>query len=184
MPNFKSVLDTATNIIQSLTDNKKKPLHVGEVMSCWTYLAFIGEIIIYEEVGINTTTDTELKELYNEGLKTAEAHKKELSVFMKQEGIPLPSQPEGKPKSDPNAIPLGVKFTDNELANAIAINLVVAADMSAAAASQSLRTDIGLMFLKFQMDKLTIGYKAKALMQKKGWLKIPPFYYPPGLPEH
>jgi hypothetical protein len=38
------------------------------------------------------------------------------------------------------------------------------------------------MFLKFQMDKLSLSYQAKELMERKGWLKIPPFYNPPGSP--
>src|SRR5699024_7929670 len=80
-------------------------------------------------------------------------------------------------------IPQGVKFTNDELVNTLNINFVTAADMCAAAASQCLRTDIGLMFLKFQTDKLSLGFKAKELMQKKGWLKVPPHYHPPGAPQ-
>lgn len=33
------------------------------------------------------------------------------------QGIPLPEVPAGKPESDPNDIPLGVKKTDDEIAN-------------------------------------------------------------------
>ncbi len=98
-----------------------------------------------------------------------------MSEFMRKEGVSLPNAPEDKPQSDPNAIPIGAKFTDNELANTLMINFVVAADMCAASASQSLRTDLGLMFLKFQTEKLSLGFKAKEIMQKKGWLKVPPF---------
>ncbi|WP_191963100.1 DUF3231 family protein [Virgibacillus necropolis] len=49
-------------------------------------------------------------------------------------------------------------------------------------ASQCLRTDVALMFLKFQTDKLAIALKTKDLMMKRGWLKVPPFYHPPGSP--
>lgn len=183
MPNIENIIEAATNAIQSLTDNHKTPLHVGEAMACWTYLAFVSEIVIYEEVGLNTTQDPEFRKLCGEGLTVADSHKEKLGDFMQAEGVPLPTLPQDKPKSDPKAIPLGAKFTDSELANAISINFIVASDMCATSASQSLRTDVGLMFLSFQADKLALGFKIKELMQKKGWLKIPPFYVPPGSPE-
>lgn len=183
MPSLPQMFESAMNVIQSLTDNRKDPLHVGEVMSCWTYLAFINSIITYEEIGLNTTTDPGLKELYKDAIKIAQSHKKELTEVMIKEGVNLPPSPESKPNSDPNAIPQGVKFTNDELVNTLNINFVTAADMCTAAASQCLRTDIGLMFLKFQTDKLSLGFKAKELMQKKGWLKVPPHYHPPGAPQ-
>src|SRR5699024_3389104 len=114
--------------------------------------------------------------------KIASSHKKELSEFMRKEGVPLPEMPEHKPKSSSEDIPLGVKFTDDELVNTLNINFVTAADLCAVAASQSIRSDVALLFLKYQADKLSLGLKAKELMKKKGWLKIPPYYYPPGSP--
>ncbi|TMN23352.1 DUF3231 family protein [Lentibacillus cibarius] len=182
MQKISQLFETASNVIQSLTDNQKNPLHVGEVMACWTYLSFVNNIIIYEEVGLNTTTDPGVIELYQDALATARSHKKQLTEFMRKEGVRLPTAPEDKPNSDPNAVPIGAGFTDNELANTLLINFVVASDMCAASASQSLRTDVGLMFLKFQTEKLSLAFKAKELMQKKGWLKVPPFYQPPGAP--
>lgn len=184
MPGVAQMFESAINVMQSLTDNQKNPLHVGEVMACWTYLAFVENIITYEEVGLNTTTDPGLQELYADALKVAKSHKKELLDFMKQEGVTLPSSPEQKPKSDPDAIPHGAKFTDEELVNTLNINFVYAADMCAASASQCLRTDLGLKFLKYQVDKMSLGFKSKELMQKKGWLKTPPFYQPPGAPKN
>ncbi|MDQ0351424.1 hypothetical protein J2R98_001238 [Alkalibacillus filiformis] len=32
------------------------------------------------------------------------------------------------------------------------------------------------MFLKFQIDKFSLGFSAKEMMKKRGWLKIPPAY--------
>ncbi|MCR2823179.1 DUF3231 family protein [Lederbergia panacisoli] len=184
MPKPGLIFESAINVIQSLTDNRKNPLHIGEVMACWSYLAFVENIITFEEVGLNTTINDGVKELYEDSKKVATNHKMELTKLMRQEGIPLPSSPENKPLSDPAAIPFGVKFTDDELVNTLNMNFVVAADLCAAAASQSVRTDIALMFLKFQVDKLCLGLKAKELMQKEGWLKIPPFYTSPGLPNN
>jgi hypothetical protein len=182
MPNLKSFIEASTNVIQSLTDDAKPPLHVGEVMSCWMYLAFVEEIIVYEEVAINTTIDEELKNVFIDAKKVAESHKMEMSDFMKNEGVPLPPSPQDKPHSLAGAIPLGAKFTDSELINALSINLATVTVMCAQSASQTIRNDLGLMFIKFQMDKMFLGVKAKKIMAKKGWLKIPPSYFPPGAP--
>lgn len=182
MPSIGSMFKNATSVIESLTDNHKDPLHVGEAMSCWSYLAFVSEIIVYIGVGLNMTTDSELKKHLQDALNLTKSHRKELSQFMQQEGVPLPEMPEDKPESNPNDVPLGAKLTDNEIANTININFIVAADMCAGMASEALRTDVALMFLKFQTDKLSLALKTKELMQNKGWLKVPPFYQPPGSP--
>lgn len=183
MRSIPEMLETTVNVIHSLTDDKKPQLHVGEVMACWTYLAFVEEIIIYEQIGLNTTEDNELRNILEESLKVAQSHVKQISQFMQDEGIQLPEQPQAKPKSNPEAVPAGAKFTDKELANTISINFVIASNMCAASASQCLRTDVGIMFLQFQMDKLTLSFQMKNFMQRKGWLKIPPFFSAPGLPQ-
>ena len=182
MPSLGQVFESTVNMIQSLTDNHKRPMHIGEVMACWTYLAFVENIISFEQVGLNMITEAALKDLYQDSLKVAQSHKKELTDFMRKEGVVLPEAPEDKPKSDPNAVPSGARFTEDELANTLNINFVIAADMCAAAASQCVRTDVGLMFFKFQADKIVLAFKAKELMLQKGWLKHPPIYYSPGLP--
>lgn len=61
MPSVKNVFKNAMDVIESLTDNHKNPLHVGEAMACWTYFSFVSTIIIHVEIGLNTTSDTELK---------------------------------------------------------------------------------------------------------------------------
>ena len=179
MRSIPELMETTVNVIHSLTDDKKTPLHTGEVMACWTYLAFVEEITVHEQIGLNTTEDNELRNILEDSLQVAQSHIKQISKFMQDEGIPLPEPPNSKPKTNPEAIPTGAKFTDNELANTIGINFVIASNMCAASASQSLRTDVGIMFLQFQMDKLTLNFKLKNLMQRKGWLKIPPFYSAP-----
>src|SRR5699024_6176836 len=176
MPSVRSIFKNAVDVIGSLTDNHKDPMHVGETMACWTYYTFVSQIISHEEIGLNTTTDSKLTKLYQDAYKVTTSHKNELYELMRQEGIPLSDAS----ATNPEAIPLGAKFTDSELINTLNINFVIAADMCATAASQSLRTDISLLFLKFQTDKLSLGLKAKEIMRSKGWLKVPPAYYPPG----
>lgn len=183
MPSIKMMFKNATEIIESLTDNHKNPLHIGEAMACWTYYSFVSFAIIQVEIGSNTTNDSKLKKLLQDSYEVMKSHKKELSELMRQEGVPLSNTPEDKPESDPNAVPLGTKLTDDEITNTVSINFIAAADLCAASASQSLRTDVAIMFLKFQTDKLSLGLKTKELMQERGWLKTPPYYQPPGSPD-
>lgn len=178
MMNLGNMFQTAISVIESLTDNHKTPLHVGEVMACWTYLAFVSNIVIFEEVALNSVTDPEIKAFIMNSKEVAESHKEQLSKFMANETIPLPPIPKDKPKVDPTTVPLGVKFTEDEIINTLVVNFVFAADTCAAAASQCLRVDVGLMFLNFQTDKLALGYKAKDILNRRGWLKVPPFYNP------
>lgn len=84
-------------------------------MACWTYLSFVSSIITYIEVGLHTTTDSELKKGFQDGHNLATSHTKELSEFMTQEGVALPETPQTKPKSNPEDIPLGAKLTDSNL---------------------------------------------------------------------
>ncbi|GEL76461.1 DUF3231 family protein [Tenuibacillus multivorans] len=180
--NFGKWFESSLQVLKSLNDNRKDQLHIGEVMACWTYLAFVESIISYEEIGLNMTTDQDVQKFIPDALKVANSHKQELRDFMLKEGVPLPSSPEHKPKADPKAVPEGTKLTDDELMNTLSINFVYAGDMCAAAASQCIRTDVGLMFLKFQVDKFSLGFSAKEIMRKRGWLKRPPAYNPPGAP--
>lgn len=77
--------------LQSLFDEEPKPsLHVGEVMSSWTYLAVLEESVALEQLGINTTEDPELKELLHKTMGGASSQATRLKEFLQKEGVPLP----------------------------------------------------------------------------------------------
>lgn len=183
MAGIQTYIEATLNVFHSFTDDKKTPLHVGEVMSLWMYLAFVEEIINYEQVALNTTSDNELEKIFQEAINIAKSHQKEIKEFLLKEGVPLPTEPQEKPPAESKLIPIGAKFTDSELANALSINFATVTVMCTQAASQSLRIDVGTIFLKYQLDKMMVGIKIKKLMEKRGWLKIPPYYYPPGKPQ-
>ncbi|GAA0465484.1 DUF3231 family protein [Alkalibacillus silvisoli] len=176
-------IEASVKVLKELNDNSKGPVHVGEAMACWTYLAFVESIIAYEEVGLNMTLDKDVKKFINDAYDVANSHIKEMTTLMRNEGIPIASSPAHKPISDPRSVPVGARMSDEELMNTLSINFVYAGDMCAASASQCLRTDLGLMFLKFQIDKFSLGFSAKEMMKKRGWLKVPPAYRPPGSPD-
>jgi len=177
------LLEAVKNVVQSFTDDEPKPpLHIGEAMSCWLHLAAMAEATAYEQAALNNTTDPELRKSLHEVVKMCDSQITRLRDFMVQEGVPSPPVSEPKPKSDASAVPLGVKLTDDEIANGVSIKMVAAVVSCATAASQSIRNDVGLMWIDFLQQHLTYGMNLKTLMRKRGWLKVPPSYHPPGSP--
>lgn len=177
---FEAVIDTIKTYID---DGPTSPMHVGEVMACWTYLALIQESSVFLQGGLNTTMDEELRQTLVESKEQCQSQAKRLTDFLIQEGISLPPTSEQKPVSEPSAVPLGVKLTDDEIANGISIKTASAIMSCASAASQCIRSDVGVMFTHFLTEKLKYGASLKALMRKRGWIKIPPYYVPNGLPQ-
>ncbi|QOR64823.1 DUF3231 family protein [Cytobacillus suaedae] len=183
MPNpFESFWNTLKLSIDNVNESKH-PLHTGEVTICWTYYTALKEFIRYEEIGLNTTDDDEVKEMLKDAKKLCESQTKRLEEFMLMEGIPLPELPSKKPKSDLNEVPLGVKFTDDELTNGVSIKVATAIIECATGQAQAIRTDLGLMWVEFHTELLTFGTTLKSLMRKRGWIRVPPYYYPPGMPK-
>lgn len=157
-------------------------MHIGEAMSCWVYLTMLEEEIASVKIGFNTTTDQELLDTLNDSMQLAEAQAQRLRDFMLREGVPLPPVSELKPISRPESIPMGVKLTDDEIANALSVKVVANYMTCATGAVDSVRSDVGMMFAQFQMEKLKFGASLKTLMRKRGWIKIPPYYVPHGAP--
>jgi hypothetical protein len=183
MPNiFETVIDYIKTTSFD-TDPKPRP-HIGEAMGCWLYYTAIAEEIPALEASLNTTTDNELIRLLKESKKLAEHQKSILEKFMIDEGIPLAPVANSKPKSDHNSIPLGVKTTDDEIANFIAIKVTSNIVMCSTNISQSVRNDIGLMWARFHAEKMIFGFELRTAMRKRGWIKVPPYYYPPGAPSN
>jgi hypothetical protein len=182
MPNiFEAIID----YIKTTNDNEPKPRpHIGEAMGCWLYFTAIAEEIPALEASLNTTTDNELISLLNNSLDLAQHQLDVLRNFMINEGIPLSQVAESKPKSDPNSVPLGVKVTDEEIANFISLKVASNIIMCSTNMSQSIRNDIGLMWARFHAEKMIFGMELKTAMRKRGWIKDPPYYYPPGAPSN
>ncbi|MBM7652770.1 DUF3231 family protein [Neobacillus cucumis] len=177
------VLEAVKNIVQSLMDDEpKQALHVGEVMSFWSFLSEMADEQVHSEAGINSTTDPELRKAYHETIKMFKSQNERIAAFLRFEGVPLPPLSEPKPISDPNKIPLGVKLTDDELANSISIKMYLGISYCANAINESVRNDVCLIWLDFLQEYMTFGANIKTLLKKRGWLKIPPFYNPPGSP--
>ncbi|APH05618.1 DUF3231 family protein [Bacillus weihaiensis] len=178
-----TIFEAVKDFLQIKVDNEpKNPLHVGEVMSCWMYLALMDEATIYIQIALNTTSDDEVCQLLKQSLKQCDVQGERFKQFMKTEGIHLPPTSEQRPNSDPTGVPLGTKMTDNEIMNGLSIKTVAAVTHCAASASQSIRNDVGAMFTQCMLEKMKFGTSLKDAMRKRGWIKVPPYYYPPGMP--
>ncbi|MDP4551041.1 DUF3231 family protein [Alkalihalobacillus macyae] len=180
---MKKIYSSMLGILQSYKDDTPKPpLHVGEVMSCWTAYAIFREAQIFYKMALNTTEDKPLKNITQEIFDGSITDWNKLRDFLIKEGVQLPPTSQAKPDSKPSDIPLGVKLTDDEIANGIALKLAAVNMLCASSISQSTRTDVALMFLKVQTNILMFSAELKTLMEKKSWLKTPPYYLPPGAP--
>ncbi|HZH60288.1 MAG TPA: DUF3231 family protein [Metabacillus sp.] len=176
---FEAIFNTLKISIDAKNE-PKSPLHVIEVGDCWVYLTMVEEFIRYEEIGLNTTIDDEVKEMLTDVLKICESHVKRLSEFMKKEGVPLPDVTSSKPDSDPNGVPLGVKLTDDEITNGVSFKLVTCSQTCSKAQANAVRGDVAIIWTQFFLEWVAFGATLKTLMRKRGWLKVPPYYYPPG----
>ncbi|GGB60683.1 hypothetical protein GCM10011409_42530 [Lentibacillus populi] len=179
-----TIFETVKDFFQVNLDNEpKNPLHVGEVMSCWLYLTVMDEAIVYIQIGLNTTTDDQVIKTLKESLDQCRAQAERFKNFMKKEGVHLPPASEQRPDSEPNGVPLGVKLTDDELMNGLSIKTVSAITICASAINQCIRSDVSVLFTQCMLEKMKFGSSLKVLMRKRGWIKVPPYYYPPGLPK-
>lgn len=180
-----------TNVFESMkdlftpqaADQQQNPLHVGEVTHAWVLLTLIEEGLTVYQQSLNTTKDDELIHAFRNGQQASTDIAEQLRSFLRKEGIPLPPASEDKPLSDPDAIPLGVKHTDKELANLTSAKIAAEITLLGQALAVCVRDDICKLFFEIQYEIFKFGCSLKKLMSKRGWLKIPPYYYPPGYPE-
>ncbi|WP_284645780.1 DUF3231 family protein [Paenibacillus silviterrae] len=178
-----NILETTIDTIKALVDEKDdQPLHAGEVMGSWIYLAGLELAKTSVQYGINTTTDRELKSLLEEDLQLGNSQRERLHKFLLKEGISLPPSPEDLPHSEPRDVPLGAKLTDDVIANELSLKIASLIMQAATIVTQSIRTDVGVMFLEFQTEKVTFSGKLKQVMRKRGWIRVPPFFVPSGSP--
>jgi len=179
MPNIIQTIKSTVNTL--LDDEKMPPLNVIEASHAWLYYGIVKEAMIFEEAGLNTTEDDELKGILTDAISLCSSQAKELAEFMRSEGITLPPTSEPKPKTDPKDIPPGVKLTPEEISNGVALKIIALSNQAALAASQSVRTDVGAMWVRFFNESMAFGMTLKTKMKKRGWAKLPPPFTPPGV---
>ncbi|MCA1031391.1 DUF3231 family protein [Bacillus timonensis] len=177
-------IEAMTALVKSFVDKEPKPpLHVGEVMSLWTALAAYKEARALYQAAENMTTDTDLKHALKEALEGSSKDVKMLEEFMVKEGIPIPHFSPDKPHTEPTAVPEGAKLDEDEIANLVSVKVATAIVFCGQAMSQCIRNDVALIFMKSQINLMNYAAPLKEMMKKRGWLKHPPAYHPPGEPK-
>ncbi|APH05703.1 DUF3231 family protein [Bacillus weihaiensis] len=179
-----SAFEAITAVFKTYIDNEPKPpLHVGEVMDLWTaYTAFQEAQSLYQ-VGLNTTTNSDLVHILQKALEGSSSDTKNIETLLKNEGIPLPRANPSKPTTKPQAVPEGVKLTDDEISNLVSVKIATAITFCAQAGSKSIRTDVGMLFFSMQLGLIKFALPLKNVMKEHGWLRVPPAFQSAGSPE-
>ncbi|MFC4767926.1 hypothetical protein [Effusibacillus consociatus] len=78
MPNL---WEAAINTLKSMIDDEPKaPLHIGEALTCWMHLAAMAEAVVFEEAGLNMTTDAEVMRMLEDAIKLCNSQIKQLKI--------------------------------------------------------------------------------------------------------
>jgi hypothetical protein len=160
-------------------DGEKKPLHTGEVFNLWTYLTGAESMMHMETVYSNLTEDEELsKKLIDLAENIHRPIIEEIRHFLIKENVPLPETPPVKTHThiDVYALPENVRPSDKEIANTMIFGVVEAIQFAGRAVTESVRADVGYMFMKYFLMKSTFSLTVKPLMEERGWLRVPPYY--------
>lgn len=172
-----NIFEVIHDAFQPFLDGEKKPLNVMEVGNLWFYLAATINSMRNEEIAYNICTDDELKDkLEYAKVKVHLPIKEELEDFLRKEGIPLPDVTPTKPIGNYQNIPEGAKLTDQEIANMLSFNLLLGINYASRGLTESIRADVGMLFSKNMIRKTTFSLSLKDLMEKRGWLQVPPYY--------
>lgn len=169
------------NILQSLFRTMQQPAappHIGEAFNAWSYDVAAKESRILCLMMLNHTNDPDLKEAIEHFVADVlEPQAKQLTDFLRNEGIDMPAGTGDKAKADEQQIPAGAKMTDNEIANMLIVKLNGLLLFCFMGLFSGVRDDISAMFINFQAHVIAQVYSFKKLMQRRGWLLLPPYYY-------
>lgn len=151
------------------------PPNIGEVMMLWTFYTG-GEAMRAQFLTLlNHKPDPELAKVIEKFTSDILANQlKQVAELMRNEGIPFSIRPAEVPKSQDREIPPGTAFTDMFIANRLVGDLEALIITANAGLVQSLRGDIGALWLQIHGQLLAFGGTLKKLMHKRGWLHIPP----------
>ncbi|MGG1679267.1 DUF3231 family protein [Neobacillus sp. NRS-1170] len=169
---FEILYDT----FKPFLDGEKKPLNTLEVGNIWLYAGMGQNTLRLEEVWVNTIQDNELKEKVNNVFLVHKEIVNELNEFLLKESVSLPKPSAPKPIDDYHAIPEGAKSTDQEIANLLSYNLLVAMTHGMRILTESIRADIGFMLSKFLLKHLSVAIPLKQLMVERNWIQEAPPY--------
>lgn len=155
-------------------DQKKEPMHYGEIFSIWSYLlAGKGNLAAYQTF-MNHCGDAELKKQLEDGISLIKQESEKIEEILKLNGIALPPTPPERSYADIEDIPAGAKFNDQEISAAVSANCAKCLVACSTIMGQSLREDIAMLFGQFHMNQAQAASKLLRLSKEKGWIVMPP----------
>jgi len=157
-------------------DPKQNPMHYGEIFDVWSFSAKAKFAISCYQAFLNHAGDADLKDLLRTMIHQEKQAIEECDALILDNGLaPAPVLPE-RPVVKSEEIPVGARFSDQEIAAALAAD----ASLGLAACSQVMgmctREDIAALFGKFHANKAAISARILKLNKEKGWLIPPPLH--------
>jgi len=155
---------------------KDEPLHYGEVYNIWQFSTAAKGCISANRLYNYHAGDKDLKEIIEDVINQAELEVSECDSILNANGIvaspTLPERPEAKLEE----IPVGARFSDQELSVIIAADLAAGLVGCSSIIGTSIREDVGALFAKYHATKAALGLKILRLSKEKGWLIPPPLH--------
>ncbi|MEK8132356.1 DUF3231 family protein [Paenibacillus filicis] len=153
---------------------KDEPLHYGEVYDLWQFsMKAKGCISAYRAYQYHAG-DKELKDILADMIDQAELEVSECDEILIQNGVATSPKLPPRPEVKLEEIPVGARFTDQEIAALIATDSAAGLVVCSQVMGKSIREDIGALFGKYHMTKAATGAKILRTFKKKGWLIPPP----------
>lgn len=153
---------------------KDEPLHYGEVYDVWQFSMIAkGRVSVYRSFQFHAG-DSELKKILGDLIEQAKLEASECDSLLTHNGIvPSPTLPE-RPEAKFEDIPVGARFTDQEIAPMIAADISVGLVACSQIMGKTIREDVGVLFAKYHATKAAFGLRILRLSKDKGWLIPPP----------
>lgn len=153
---------------------KDEPMHYGEIYNVWMGSTAAKGMVSCYQAYLNHAGDKDLKKILEDIIDQAKLEIKECDELLTHNGIaPAPTLPE-RPPVKLEDIPAGARFSDQEIAAAIAADTSLGLVSCSQVMGQTIREDIGALFAKYHMTKAAIGARILRMNKEKGWLIPPP----------
>lgn len=153
-----------------------EPMHYGEVFGTWTHLTTNNGLIVAYQAFFNHAGDEKLKKLIQEAIEGMKTENKQLEELLKVNGVALPPSSPERPAANLEDIPVGARFTDQEISAALSMDAAAGLVACSQVMGQCIREDIAMMYGQFHMDKAQLGAKLLKLNKENGWLIPPPLH--------
>lgn len=153
-----------------------EPMHYGEVFGTWTHLTTNNGLIAAYQAFFNHAGDEKLKKLIQEAIEGMKTENKQLEELLKVNGVALPPSSPERPAANLEDIPVGARFTDQEISAALSMDAAAGLVACSQVIGQCIREDIAMMYGQFHMDKAQLGAKLLKLNKENGWLIPPPLH--------